>query len=434
MSPRTNYQLSQSQVNTPHEVVSFFWELLQQYRPKIEHVLDLGAGDGRFAVGTGYQKYTGIEIDESRTPKQGRVAGGRVSIGCAFAHKNSDYDACIGNPPYVRHHDIEVNWKLRTLGVLGEYIKGKLDGHANLYIYFLILAIMKTSSAGIVAQIVPFEWVSRPSAEALRHYLHKNGWQVDIYRFQKKIFNRVSTTACVTIIDKSRQSSGWNYFDVTANFAIKRRLGITGSRKELIPHSQRGTLWGRRGISPGSQKIFTLTEGERIHAGLTLSDVVPCVTTLRNLPYSVKILDKNVFSRHFIQTAQKCWLIKSNSHRLSDRLKRYLSSIPYEARNNYTCKNQDPWYNYENVPISDLLIQSGFVEKSPRVLINKIGAQAVGSVYGIHTDQKSSKIRLREYLAELDIGSMVALQSPYLRKIEVGQLNTLLNEWKSTNE
>jgi hypothetical protein len=30
---------------------------------------------------------------------------------CAFSYHGRGYAACIGNPPYVRHHDLDENWR-----------------------------------------------------------------------------------------------------------------------------------------------------------------------------------------------------------------------------------------------------------------------------------------------------------------------------------
>jgi hypothetical protein len=49
-------------------------------------------------------------------------------------------------------------------------LKFKLNELCNLYIYFMCLALIKTKKDGIVALVIPYEWVSRPSANALREY------------------------------------------------------------------------------------------------------------------------------------------------------------------------------------------------------------------------------------------------------------------------
>jgi methylase of polypeptide subunit release factors len=102
-------------VYTPQPVISLFWNILSRRRERLGKVLDMGAGDGRFAIGGNYRQYDGVEIDPLTTPKLELPHNARILPGCAFRHQIAEYDACIGNPPYVRHHDLEPPWKKRTM-------------------------------------------------------------------------------------------------------------------------------------------------------------------------------------------------------------------------------------------------------------------------------------------------------------------------------
>ena len=63
-TPKTYYELSASQVSTPRDVVSFFWDLVKQYRSvPLKNIVDFGAGDARFSLSDHFENYLGIEID-----------------------------------------------------------------------------------------------------------------------------------------------------------------------------------------------------------------------------------------------------------------------------------------------------------------------------------------------------------------------------------
>jgi len=429
--PKTAYELSASQVYTPPGVVSLFWRLLHQRRRRFDRVLDMGAGDGRFAVGGRYARYDGIEIDPARAAiaKKNIPRNGRIFNRCAFEHAADQYDACIGNPPYVRHHDIEPPWKKRVLDRLHRDLDVELAGHGNLYLYFLLLGILKTHRTGIVGMVIPFEWVSRTSAASVRNHIEKAGWDVSVYRFRDPIFDDVMTTASISIIDKNTNAGKWSFYNVLPDLTIEERNGVSGSRLRILRHAPRGKIWGRRGMSPGSQKIFTLTEGERIHAGLKKWDVMPCVTSLRKVPRSLKELTKAAFEKHLVKAGRRCWLIKSNRKTISPRLKAYLDNIPEKMRQTWTCLNQEPWYDYETGIVPDLLFHSGFRGSSPKILVNSVGAYVVGSVYGIHCDKRVSVRRLREHLVEFDFGKRVVAHAKEMKKVEVKQVNGVLSDW-----
>jgi len=141
---KSAYELSESQVATPTRVVSLFWTLTHQSRKAFSTVIDLGAGDARLAAGGHFKKYVGIEIDAKRSASATLPRNGRIIRGCAFAHDGVGYDACVGNPPYVRHHDIEAPWKETILARLKAELGVSLSGKCNLYLYFLCLGLLKT--------------------------------------------------------------------------------------------------------------------------------------------------------------------------------------------------------------------------------------------------------------------------------------------------
>ena len=425
--PRTAYELSESQVTTPEPVIDLFWRLAQQRRQHLGSVLDLGAGDCRFANGGSFSQYVGIEIDRKRVTTATPPPNGKVIHDCVFRHQQGDYDACIGNPPYARHHDIQSPWKQQTLSRLEQELDVSLDRHCNLYLYFFCLGLLKTKQDGLLGLVIPYEWVSRPSAKALREYIERQRWNVAVYRFQMPIFDGVMTTASISIVDKSRRDGQWGYYDITPSYQVVPRNGVTNSSEQVLEYAERGTIWALRGLSPGSQRVFTLSEGERIRSGLSKRDVVPCVTTLRHAPAGLRSLTKAAFNKHFIESGHKCWLLRSYADQRSESLDTYLNSIPAKARQTYTCQNQTPWFKYLPHPVPQVLFASGFTQFGPKVLINSVGACAVGSVWGIHAKVSLPLRRLQAYLLNINFEEQVVAHAKTLKKVEVKQLNAVLN-------
>jgi hypothetical protein len=425
--PRTAYELSQSQVATPEPVVSLFWHLTTKYREELSEVLDMGAGDCRFARGGIFERYIGVEIDRKRVAVARPPANGKIIHNCVFQHAGSNYDACIGNPPYARHHDIQYSWKNRTVTRLEDELGISLNKHCNLYIYFFCLALLKSRRDGLVALVIPYEWVSRPAAKALREYIQRERWNVYVYRFQMPIFEGVMTTASISFVDKARHDGLWRYYDITPEYRVRKRQGITDSRKGLLDYAKRGKIWALRGLSPGSQKIFTLTEGQRVRAGLSRSDVVPCITTMRNIPRNLRTLSHDTFRKYVVSTGERCWLIRSNEEARSVALDTYLEYVRSEDRQNYTCQHQEPWFNFEPHPVPQILFSSGFTKFGPKVVVNSVGARAVGSVLGVHGKTKIRVRRLQDYLLRINFEKRVVAHARKLKKVEVKQLNSVLN-------
>ena len=424
---RTAYELSESQVTTPEPVVSLFWQLTKRHRKHLATVLDMGAGDCRFGHGGSFDRYIGVEIDAERVAVAKPPVNGKIIAGCVFEHQGRDYDACIGNPPYARHHDIQSLWKERTVARLEREIAIALNKHCNLYIYFLCLGLLKSRQDGLVALVIPYEWVSRPSAKALREYIQRQRWNVAVYRFQMPIFKGVMTTASVSIVDKARRDGCWRYYDITPRYRVVKRRGVTDSKKGVLDYAERGEIWALRGLSPGSQRVFTLTEGERIRTGLSKLDVVPCVTSLRHVPKGLRTLSQPAFQKHLVQAGERCWLIRSHENERSSALDAYLEAVPERERQTYTCQNQAPWFKYLPHPVPHILFSSGFTKFGPKVLVNSVGACAVGSVWGIHAKNRLPLRRLQAHLLKINFETQVVAHAKTLKKVEVKQLNAVLN-------
>ena len=81
--------LDRCQVDTPADVVRSTWEHVRKLRPgKIGKVIDLGAGDGRFAQYGCYGSYVGYEVDVDRCSGARLPKNAKLVNRCAF----SDFD------------------------------------------------------------------------------------------------------------------------------------------------------------------------------------------------------------------------------------------------------------------------------------------------------------------------------------------------------
>ena len=416
------------QVQTPEKIVEIVWSLIKHYRDRIEKVIDFGAGDGRFAFSDNYTDYLGIEYDETKQLHPQFPRSAHFQYGCAL-DEGGIYDAVIGNPPYVQHHYISAAWKKKAIEQIKNQTGIVQNTLCHMYLYFLWMSLFRTNTEGLIALVLPYEWVSRPSAKQIREYIRDKGWGVDVYKFDNReaIFPNVLTTASITIVDKSDRSGNWNYFNINKKFEISPRQGITGSGMAVLLYERGNDIKSRRGMSPGSQKIFTITEEERLENGISLEDVVPAVTTFRDLPSKIRILSHSSFKRYFIKAGKKCWLLKTDGN-LSGSISDYLAKAPKFEKQRWTCQNRDIWYKYRMPPIPFVLYNAGFVHHGPKSVLNKIGAIGVGSVHGIIGNKTNrEKISLLNYIREFDFENRVVAHAKTLKKVEVNQMNGVIN-------
>lgn len=424
--------LKRCQIDTPTELVNAIWAHVRKHRiGTIGTVLDLGAGDGRFALQGLYGKYVGYEVDGAKCAGAALPANATLVNACAFSHQARDADVCVGNPPFVRNQDLPIDWRKRVHDVVRERTGVTVSGLANAWQYFLLHGLASLKPDGLAALVVPFEWVSRPSAKALRTYIRDHGWNVYAYRLCDAQFARVLTTASITVVDKASREGKWEFHEET-DVGVERRMpSPTGSEAGMIAYLRAADLpakmpKAKRGLSPGTQRALVLCESERHQHGLEEGeDVVRCVTSLRHLPEDVEDLGAEDFRRHYVDAERRCWLIRTDAEP-GPQLAAYLRGVPEGERQTKTCAQRDQWWRFTMPETPAVLFAQGFRGTFPKVVKNTVGARAVGAVCGIYGADEEQMSALTGKLDGLDLRERVVAYSSGFYKLEINQINALI--------
>ena len=425
--------LRRCQIDTPDSLVHATWRHVHEIRPNIGKALDFGAGDGRFSRHGRYAKYIGYEIDGDRSHDSRLPHNAEIRHRCAFSDVIDDADLCIGNPPFVRNQALPPRWRLQVARILLDRTGVSLSGLANAWQYFFLLALASVRPDGLCALVVPYEWVSRPSARALREFISANGWGVSVYRLTDSTFNSVLTTSSITLVDKAVTRNTWAYFHETRSGSYTSLPSPSNASHGVIGYMRRSAMTpgaprAVRGLSPGTQEVLALTEAERVHLGLaTGRDVVPCVTTLRHLSAASTELDTTTFRDTYVTPGHKCWIVRTDIDP-SPVLAAYLDAVPLNKYQTKTCLEREHWWKFNMPPVPPVLIAMSFRGPFPKLVLNSVGARAVGGVYGIHNVTSAQARHLIHTFNDSDIRDRLVHHSNGLCKIEIGQLNTLLTD------
>lgn len=428
--PGVTAYLDRCQVDTPDEWVQRVWKLIAAKRRQVDSVVEFGAGDGRFSCFGKFGRYVGYEVDSRRAGQRTLPSNAQLLNACAFSTSSIDADVCIGNPPYVRNQDLPAGWREQVGSTLNARLGVKISGLANAWQYFFFQALASTRDNGLVALVVPYEWVSRPSSKVLRDLIKRNGWSVDVYRLPDSVFGRVLTTSSITVVDKAGKGT-WRYFDTdesTLEFMPAKTASLGTHKVIAYARARERIAVAKRGLSPGTQKIFVLTEGERVRHGLRRNrDVVPAVTTLRHVGAEGAFLTGDYFERNFVLAGMRCWLVRTDKTPSRD-LQLYLDNIAPEARNTATCNGRDVWWMFTMPDTPAVLVSMGFRGQAPKCMRNAIGARAVGGVSGIYCATDAVAETVVGGLRSSKLRGRLVSYSTGLLKLEINQLNTLLDE------
>lgn len=418
------------QIETPDEVVKKVWALIQERRQSVGTVIDLGAGDGRFSNYGNFSKYVGIEIDPDRitVPPHGRDA--TIQNKCIL-DSSGTFDAAVGNPPYIRHQDLSPTWVAKAKLLIQSEIGVSPNGLSNLYAYFMWLSLLRTKSDGIIAMVVPFGWTYRPAFRELRSYIWSQGWSASVYRLPSKLkfAKDVDPSPAITLIDKRENGRNLNIYQLCDDLTVDRGDNSCPGKVSVFPYDRhRGRVYAQRGLSTGSQRVFLLTEEERRKAGISRSSVVPCIATLRPIPYQQRLFLWTSFKKFYVGGGERCWLLRTDLPRLHFSVKSHLDAAPRSVRQNSTCGNRNPWFAYALPPVPSILYASAFSgTERPKIVINEAGVVNVGSVHAIYVPgDKPSPAGILRNLRKIDFREGTVPWDNGMRKIEVAQMNGLL--------
>ena len=106
-------------------------------------------------------------------------------------------DFCIGNPPYIRIHDIKEEYR----GVLKEFEFS--DGMSDMYIVFYEAGLkMLKAGAGRLGYITPNAFMRTASAKNFRAFLTEEELLSALYDFKESQIFTAMTYTCICILDK----------------------------------------------------------------------------------------------------------------------------------------------------------------------------------------------------------------------------------------
>lgn len=200
---------------TPCEIVSSMVAWVAG-RGEPSRIVDPGTGSGRFLLAAGracpQAALVGVEIDPlaALVARANLTAAGfdnrsRVVVGDYRTEALGDcggMTAYLGNPPYVRHHQIEPagkKWLAESAARLGL----RASGLAGLHAHFLVATALQARTGDIGSFVTSAEWLDVNYGRLLRELVatQLGGVSVHIIDPESNPFSDAATTAAVTCFE-----------------------------------------------------------------------------------------------------------------------------------------------------------------------------------------------------------------------------------------
>lgn len=376
------------------------------------HLLDPAVGTGAFisalaevAGAEAVARSSGFEID----PHYGDPAEALWQplgfdlrrLDFTRAEPDRPADLLICNPPYVRHHHLDVATKSRLRAEAEAATGVRPGGLAGLYVYFLLLAHRWLAPGAVAAWLIPGEFMDVGYGLAAKRYLTERVSLDRIHRFDPRDgqFDGALVSSCVVWLRNLPPAPdheiAWTEGGTissplrrvglpgTALAATAKWTGVVGSSLRPVrqpdtsvparpgdgirggggPTVIAGTVpvlgdlfTIRRGIATGSNRFFVLSEARRAALGLPREAFLPVLPGARHLPVDRIAADADGLPCGIAPLwLLDCRLPPAEIAVRWPALAHYLESGAETVATGYLCRHRRPWYAQEERPAAPFL-------------------------------------------------------------------------------
>lgn len=383
-------------------------------------------------------------------------------------HNQYRANLLICNPPYVRHHHIDSNEKIRLKQLCEEIVGLKLNGLSGLYCYFLFLSHAWLADDAIGVWLIPSEFMDVNYGKIIKDYFLRHVTLLHIHRYDptnvqfkdalissaiiwfrktpppphhsvKFTFGNSLITpriSKVIPIDDLNPEAKWSHF-----FTQIQKKTI---RKHAIKLSDLFTI--KRGLATGANKFFILDTAQINEYQLPMDFLRPILPSPRYVQTNEIIGNESGIP----QIDRQLFLLDCDLPEEDIKL-RFFSLWEYlkigkqsQIHERYLCRSRTPWYSQEKRPPPPLLCTYMGRNNNKNVPFRFIYNQSLATATNVYlllypkpilenTIQESPKLIrfVWECLNSISIDDLIAEGRVYgggLYKIEPKELGNVLIE------
>jgi adenine-specific DNA-methyltransferase len=377
-------------------------------------VIDPGTGSGRFLVAAGrafpHARLVGVEMDPlaasmARASLAAAGLAGRSSVIVGdYREVALDHEAgpalFIGNPPYVRHHDIEPRWK-RWLSETASAHGLHASRLAGLHLHFLLATLVHARAGDAGTFITAAEWLDVNYGQLARALASGplGGLRIDIIEPAAQAFADAQATAAITCFRVGARPASLQLRRVGAiGDLAPLRGGHRVSRQRLAA----STRWTP--LSRGAERrapvntLIALGELCRVHRGqvtganqiwiaasttpgLPASVLFPAVTRARELFAAGPALVEDAGLRRVIDLPSD---LDGMSAAEREAVERFLAwARERGGHTSYIARHRSPWWSVrlrEPAPI----LATYMARRPPAFVRNRVRARFLNIAHGLY--------------------------------------------------
>ena len=404
---------------TPEDLAEF---LTRWVAPTAEtRVLEPSCGDGAFFPtlrGTGAE-VTAFELAPEEAAKamarglQNCTVHNQDFLGWALDAKGGQFDAVIGNPPFIRYQYLPATFQTKAEQVFSR-LGCKFTKHTNAWVPFILASMELLRPGGRLAMVVPSEIVHVMHAQSLRTYLGQQCRRMVIVDPQEIWFEGTLQGAVLLMAEKKASpddhGEGLGILRVAGRDFLRQDPEAVFNKPRAINGKTVQGKWTRALVPPATLAILDAIESsDRFCRFNDIAKVDVGIVTGANKFFLVtdEVVERHglhewahpMFGRSdhcpgvIYDEAQHCsnaatgkptnflWLDPSVEDCANGRA--YIASGEDEnLHTRYKCRIRKPWYTVPSVYATEV----GMLKRShdtPRLILNTVGAYTTDTAYRI---------------------------------------------------
>jgi adenine-specific DNA-methyltransferase len=371
------------------------------------------------------QRARGLKHTETRVIAEDFLKWGLFNIGQPL-----NFDAALGNPPFVRYQYLENTQQLLMEKVF-QVFHLHFTMHTNAWVPFVILSVAHLRPGGRLAMVVPSEILHVLHAQSLRAFLGKTCSKILIIDPEELWFGETLQGVVLLLAEKKTsdtdreygvaitqlrdrafltQSPG-SYFD-SADFSNGDMIAgkwmpalLTRQERDLLKDVARRPHVCRFdeiadvdvGIVTGANKFFLVTDEVVDRYGLERW-AHPMFGRSEHAPGVIYDEATHKANREAGLPTNFLWFGTGKASTFPESVQEYIRMGESQGLNHrYKCRIRTPWYNVPSVYAAPV----GMLKRChdyPRLILNKVGAYTTDTAY---------RIRLNNIRAERFVYSFV---------------------------
>jgi adenine-specific DNA methylase len=417
---------------TPKPIADFLSKWISEVAPK--RVLEPSCGDG-VLLGSLVKQYPNVEqlvavdIDKDalaavaekcalgELPSAGTslIEGDFLTYGFEALAGGKQFDAVIGNPPFIRYQYLEKPYQQQTERVFGE-LGLRFTKHTNAWVPFVLQALRLLRPGGRLGMVVPAELMHVLHANSLREYLLDECDRIAVVHLEE-LFDESVLQGVVLLLCSKKEQASTGRADIAFPQARGEDLvnGHAAAFLKTMPFTSGKTIsykWMEGLLTDAEAEAYNAAKSlVGVHRFSALADVDVGIVTGANSFFLVS--DETVDEYGLAEFAEPMFgrsshvrgvrigttdLVENRANGLPANFIR-LPAVPKEAlpagvrsyvemgerqklHTRYKCRIRNPWYVVPSVWSAEVAMLKR-AHDMPRLLLNDAQALSTDTAYRI---------------------------------------------------